>query len=86
MSMLGGNDMVHYNPHNSVLKYWVIRINSTLSDEDCTNIPFKGKTIEGAIKAAQNYCKRSNARLKYKTLTVGEVLYESDFWGRKVAA
>lgn len=76
--------MVHYIAHNEIMKYWLIHINSTLSEEDCCNGIFRGKTLNGALKAAKRYCDNSNKRILYKTLSVGEVLYECDPWGRKV--
>lgn len=75
---------MNYIAKNEIMKYWRIRINSDLNAENCSNLVFKGKTVENAIKAAKRYCKELNARQKWQTLTVDEVLYECDFWGRKI--
>ena len=74
--------MNYYITRNETMHYWRIWIKSTLPEDDAMHI-FKGKTIDGALKSAQRYCDDSNSKIKYKTLTVGEVAYECDFWGRK---
>ena len=74
----------NYIPRNETMHYWRIWIKSTIP-EDNSMLIFKGKTIDGALKSAQKYCDKSNMNIKYKTLTVGEVAYECDFWGRRIA-
>lgn len=73
----------YYICHNEVMHYWKIWIISTIP-EDSAMLVFKGKTIDGALKGAKKYCEQSNSKIKYKTLTVGEIAYECDFFGRRV--
>lgn len=73
--------MNYYISHATVIHYYKIRINSTLPDDSC-NLVFKGKTLSGALKAAQRYCDKSNKLITYKTLTVGEFIEETNPWGR----
>lgn len=71
----------YYISHATVMHYYKIRINSTLPEDSC-NLVFSGKSVDGALKAAQRYCDKSNSKIKYKTLTVGDVIKECDPWGR----
>lgn len=71
----------YYISKNTIMKYWLIEINSTLDGDDGKFV-FKGKTIQGALKSAQKYCDESNSKIKYRTLSVGNVIRECDFWGR----
>ena len=70
-----------YIPKNTTIKYWRIKIISTLENDTFSPV-FKGKTLENALKAAQKYCEESNKKITYKTLSVGEVICECDYWGR----
>lgn len=79
----------NYCVHNEVVKYWRIECISSPLTNASGNFIFKGKTLEGAIKAAEKYCNNYN-RINYtrngQSMKVGKVLYECDYYGRKVNA
>ena len=49
---------------------------------------FKGKTLEGAKKAAQKYCEKYTQFYSKNgwTMEVGKVLYECDYYGKEIKA
>ena len=77
-----------YCTHNEVYRYWRIECISMPYPNASGNFVFKAKTKDGAIKAAQRYCdnyNRINSR-SGQTMKIGNVLYECDYYGRKVIA
>ena len=74
-----------YISHNETMSYWRINIktNHPMPENQNNHIVFKGKSVENAIKAAKRYCDKQNQKLWYQSW-VDEVLYECDFWGRKI--
>lgn len=86
----------NYNGHNEIFHYWRIECIST-NENASGHFVFKGKTLDGAIKAAKKWCKEYNEREQNKKeynrfghkqekyeMHVGKVLYECDFWGHKI--
>lgn len=76
-----------YCSHNEVLKYWRIECISAPLSNASGHFVFKGKTLEGAIKAAEKYCKDYTKKVypyNGQSMKVGKVLYECDYWGRKI--
>ena len=78
-----------YCTHNEVYRYWRIECISTPYPNASGDFVFKGKTLDGAIKSAQRYCDKYN-KINYarngKSMKVGDVLYECDYYGKKVNA
>lgn len=77
-----------YCTHNEVYRYWRIECISTPYPNASGDFVFKGKTLDGAIKAAQKYCNdynRINSR-SGQTMKIGDVLYECDYYRKKVNA
>ena len=78
-----------YCTHNEVYRYWRIECISMPYPNASGDFVFKGKTLDGAIKAAQKYCNDYN-RINYtsngQSMKVGDVLYECDYYGKKVSA
>ena len=76
-----------YCTHNEVYRYWCIECISTLYPNASGHFVFKGKTLEGAIKAAKKYCKKYT-ELRFEkcgqSMKIGDVLYECDYYGRKI--
>lgn len=78
-----------YITHNEISKYWRIECISKPLTNASGHFIFKGKTLEGAIKAAKKYCKKYTELHfeKYgQSMEMGKVLYECDYYGRKVNA
>lgn len=78
-----------YCTHNEVYRYWRIECISMPYPNASGDFVFKGKTLDGAIKAAQKYCDNYN-RINYtrngQSMKVGDVLYECNYYGKKVSA
>lgn len=76
---------MNYCTHNEVIHYWKINIqtNHPMPENQTNHLVFKGKTLNGALDAAKRYCKNQNQRKSYQSW-VGEVIYECDFYGRKI--
>ena len=77
-----------YCTHNEVYKYWRIECISSPYPNASGNFVFKGKTLNCAIKAAQRYCNNYN-KINIRngqSMKVGDVLYECDYYGKKVNA
>ena len=75
-----------YITHNEVLSYWRIEILGHYNPINDAAFIFKGKTVNGAIKAAQKYCDQLNEKRKYQKLYVGKVISECDYYGRTIQA
>ena len=77
----------NYITHNEVFKYWRIECISKPYPNASGNFIFKGETLEGAIKAAKNYCKKFT-KINYSTrgwtMEMGKVLYECDYYGKEI--
>ena len=78
-----------YCTHNEVFRYWRIECISASYPNASGDFIFKGKTLEGAMKAAQRYCNNYN-KINYarngQSMKVGKVLYECNYYGKKVIA
>ena len=78
-----------YCTHNEVYRYWRIECISMPYPNASGDFVFKGKTLDGAIKAAQKYCNDYN-RINYtrngQSMKIGNVIYECDYYGKKVNA
>ena len=78
-----------YCTHNEIYKYWRIECISSPYPNASGDFVFKGKNLEGAIKAAEKYCNNYN-RINYnrngQSMEVGKVLYECNYYGEKVNA
>ena len=78
-----------YCTHNEVYKYWRIECISVPYPNAGGDFVFKAKAMDGAIKAAQKYCDNYN-RINYtrngQSMKVGKVLYECNYYGKKVSA
>ena len=81
--------MNYYVSKAQVMRYWRITI-APCNDKGygTEHYPiFKGKTLEGAIKAAKRYCKDCKAKDEqgewFQVYDFKEVKYECDAWGRK---
>lgn len=76
--------MVYYHSHNTVYRYWRIHIHSTnpMPENQDNQIVFKGKTENGALKAAQRYCDKLNSQYDWQKFSVGKIERECDAWGR----
>lgn len=80
----------NYCAHNKVIHYWKIELFPSNEKGYGTRheMVFKGKTIEGAIKAAKKHC--ANFKLKdekgewFQVYAFSKVLYECNPWGREV--
>lgn len=77
--------ILNYVTHNEVMKYWRIECIST-NPNASGNFVFKGKTLDGALKSAKKYCNEYNKREEKKgfKMSVGNVLFECDYYGREV--
>lgn len=79
----------YYISHAQVMRYW--RITLTPCNEKgygSEHSPvFKGKTLEGAIKAAKRHCKSFKLKDEneewFQVYAFKEVKYECDAWGRE---
>lgn len=79
--------MSTYCRYNEVYRYWRIECISKPYPNASGNFIFKGKTLEGAIKAAKRYCDKftkAHYPTRKWTLEMGKVLYECDYYGRKI--
>ena len=77
----------NYIVHNEVLRYWRIECISKPYPNASGNFIFKGKTLDGAIKAAKKYCEKftkANYLTRGWTMEMGKVLYECDYYGKEV--
>ena len=76
----------NYITHNEVFRYWRIECISKPYPNGSGHFVVKGKTLEASIKAAKKYCDKwtkfysKNGR----TMEMGKVLYECDYYGREV--
>ena len=75
-----------YIAHNDVLRYWLINIktNHPMVENQTNHLVFKGKAIEGALKAAKKYCDKQNQKINWYKTWVGEIICECDYWGRPI--
>lgn len=76
-----------YCTHNEIYRYWRIECISSPLSNASGNFVFKGKTLDGAIKAAKKYCDDYTKRFylhNEQSMKVGKVLYECDYYGRKL--
>ena len=77
-----------YITNATVMRYWRITLSPTREyyDIECSPI-FKGKTVEGAIRAAKKYCKECRVMDKnhnwFNPYEYKGVLYECDYYGRE---
>lgn len=79
----------NYCTHNEVLRYWRIECISAPYTNASGDFIFKGKTLDGALKAAQRYCNNYNKRnfeRNGQSMKVGKVLYECNYYGKEVIA
>ena len=76
----------NYITHNEVLRYWRIECISKPYPNGSGYFVFKGKTLEGAIKAAKKYCDKWTKFYSKNgwTMEIGKVLYECDYYGKEV--
>ena len=78
-----------YCTHNEVYRYWRIECVSKPLSNASGYFVFKGKNLEGAIKSAKKYCKKYT-ELRFEKygqyMEIGNIMYECDYYGRKVNA
>ena len=85
--------MNYYNSHATVMRYWRINL-IPINDKGwgTAHSPvFRGKTVEGAIKAAERHCRKFKMQEKpgaelfqvYGVDKENPVKYECNAWGRE---
>ena len=80
---------MNYIAKNTKIKYWRIRL-IPINDKGYGSAyepVFKGKTLEGALKAATKHCqefKMNEHGEWFQVYGIDKVLYECDYWGREV--
>ena len=75
-----------YIAKNEIFHYWKIKLVPINNKGYGTTheLAFKGKTLDGALNSANKYCKDSIKNYGFQIYGVDSVLYECDYWGRKV--
>lgn len=84
---------MNYIPKNKVFHYWRIKIvPDNTEGYGSVHCPvFKGKTPEGALKAAERYTRGCHVEVGGKSIRVygvakeNPIEYECDAWGRRIA-